>query len=177
MARVTVEDCIEIVSNRFDLVLMASQRARAISAGAPLTVDRDNDKNPVVALREIAETTVEIDALEDSLIRSLQRHVDFDEPEEEETAVEDGEALPAPVGEAPTVQNPSTDDPLAASLAALEVSYGAEEVEPEEGELDAAVEESVRSGPAADADDVSGSGETAGDQPEAPEKPGESGQN
>ena len=81
------------------------------------------------------------------------------------------------MGEAPTVQNPSTDDPLAASLAALEVSYGAEEVEPEEGELDAAVEESVRSGPAADADDVSGSGETAGDQPEAPEKPGESGQN
>ena len=75
MARVTVEDCIEIVSNRFDLVLMASQRARAISAGAPLTVDRDNDKNPVVALREIAETTVEIDALEDSLIPVSYTHL------------------------------------------------------------------------------------------------------
>jgi len=86
MARVTVEDCVERIPNRFDLVMRASQRARSISAGAQLTVDRDNDKNPVVALREIADKTVDIDDLQEGLIRSLQKHVEFDEPEPEDEA-------------------------------------------------------------------------------------------
>ncbi len=83
MARVTVEDCVLKVPNRFDLVLVASQRSRDISAGAPLTVERDNDKNPVIALREIAEETVSIEALSDALIQGMQRYVEIDEPEEE----------------------------------------------------------------------------------------------
>ncbi len=82
MARVTVEDCVEKVSNRFELVLLAGQRARAMSAGAALTIDRDNDKNPVVALREIAEETVKSDDLREDFIHSMQRHVEVDEPEE-----------------------------------------------------------------------------------------------
>lgn len=84
MARVTVEDCILKVPNRFDLVMLAAQRARNISAGAGLTIERDNDKNPVIALREIADETVELDGLEDSLIKSLQKYVEMDEPEEDE---------------------------------------------------------------------------------------------
>ncbi len=82
MARVTVEDCVVKVPNRFDLVLVAAQRAREITAGAPLTLDRDDDKNPVVALREIAEDSVPLDKLQDSLIRGMQKHVEIDEPEE-----------------------------------------------------------------------------------------------
>lgn len=84
MARVTVEDCVVKVPNRFELVLVAAQRGRDISAGSPLTVERDNDKNPVVALREIAEDTVETDVLRNSLVSSLQKHVEVDEPEEDE---------------------------------------------------------------------------------------------
>ena len=83
MARVTVEDCVEKVPNRFELVALAAQRARHISAGAALTVDRDNDKNPVVSLREIAEETVQLDELKEDLIKSLQRHVEQDEPEDD----------------------------------------------------------------------------------------------
>jgi DNA-directed RNA polymerase subunit omega len=81
MARVTVEDCIDKVENRFDLVLLASHRARTISSGAPITIDRDNDKNPVVALREIAETTVSPADLKEELVHSLQKYVEVDEPE------------------------------------------------------------------------------------------------
>lgn len=84
MARITVEDCVLRIPNRFKLVLLASQRGRDISAGAPLSVERDNDKNPVVALREIAEETIDIDGLQQSLIHGLQRHVEKDEPEEDE---------------------------------------------------------------------------------------------
>lgn len=83
MARVTVEDCVLKVPNRFELVLLAGQRARAISAGAALTVDRDNDKNPVVALREIADETVPLDGLQNALIKGLQKQVENDEPEED----------------------------------------------------------------------------------------------
>ncbi|GAB4521161.1 MAG: DNA-directed RNA polymerase subunit omega [Amphiplicatus sp.] len=82
MARVTVEDCVEKVSNRFDLVLLAAHRARVLSSGAPLLVDRDNDKNPVVALREIADGALGPDAIEEDLVASLQKHIDSDEPEE-----------------------------------------------------------------------------------------------
>src|SRR5512134_909397 len=83
MARVTVEDCIDKVENRFELVLLASHRARMISSGAPLTIDRDNDKNPVVALREIADETVAPGDLKEELIHSLQKYVEVDEPEPE----------------------------------------------------------------------------------------------
>ena len=82
MARVTVEDCVVRVPNRFELVLLAAQRAREITSGAPLTLDRDDDKNPVVALREIADDTVGLDHLNDSLVRGMQKHVEIDEPEE-----------------------------------------------------------------------------------------------
>ena len=83
MARVTVEDCIDKVDNRFDLVLLASHRARMISSGGPITIDRDNDKNPVVALREIADQTVSPEDLKEDLIHSLQKYVEVDEPEAE----------------------------------------------------------------------------------------------
>jgi DNA-directed RNA polymerase subunit omega len=82
MARVTVEDCVPKVPNRFELVLLAAQRAREITAGAPLTLDRDDDKNPVVALREIADETVGLDHLRGSVVRGMQKHVEIDEPEE-----------------------------------------------------------------------------------------------
>lgn len=83
MARITVEDCIRIESNRFNLVIYASRRARNISAGATLTVSRDNDKNPVVALREIADCTVPIDTLKENIIKGMQRHFIRDEAEQE----------------------------------------------------------------------------------------------
>ena len=83
MARVTVEDCIDKVENRFELVLLASHRARLISSGAPLTVGRDRDKNPVVALREIADETLTPEDLKEQLIHSLQKYVEVDEPEAE----------------------------------------------------------------------------------------------
>ncbi|MCM2291980.1 DNA-directed RNA polymerase subunit omega [Allorhizobium sp. BGMRC 0089] len=88
MARVTVEDCIDKVDNRFELVLLASHRARQISQGASITVDRDNDKNPVVALREIADETLSPDDLKEDLIHSLQKHVEVDEPEHEGVATD-----------------------------------------------------------------------------------------
>ena len=83
MARVTVEDCIDKVENRFELVLLASHRARLISSGSPLTIDRDRDKNPVVALREIADQTIATDDLKEQLIHSMQKYVEVDEPEAE----------------------------------------------------------------------------------------------
>ena len=90
MARVTVEDCIDKVDNRFELVMMASQRARKIGSGAPLTIERDNDKNPVVALREIAEETVDVADLKEELTRSHQRMVAYEE-EDEQIDLMDGE--------------------------------------------------------------------------------------
>ena len=83
MARVTVEDCIIKVPNRFDLVMVAAQRARDISSGAALTIERDNDKNPVVALREIADTTIDLEALSNSVVQGLRKHVETEEPVEE----------------------------------------------------------------------------------------------
>ena len=99
MARVTVEDCVEKVPNRFDLVMLAAQRAREIATGATLTVDRDRDKNPVVALREIADETVELDGLENGLIKGLQKQVDIEEPEDEAELQELLAAAPAAVEE------------------------------------------------------------------------------
>ena len=83
MARVTVEDCVDKVPNRFELVMLAAHRAREITAGAPLTVDRDNDKNPVVSLREIAEETQQADGLRERMIESHQTQIEVDEPEED----------------------------------------------------------------------------------------------
>jgi DNA-directed RNA polymerase subunit omega len=83
MARVTVEDCIDKVDNRFDLILMASHRARAVSSGAQILVERDNDKNPVVALREIAESKLAPNDLKEDVIHALQKQVEVDEPEAE----------------------------------------------------------------------------------------------
>ena len=82
MARVTVEDCVDKVPNRFDLVLLSGYRARQLSGGAETMVDRDRDKNPVVALREIAETKLDQAVLKDSLIQGMQKHADIDKPEE-----------------------------------------------------------------------------------------------
>ena len=100
MARVTVEDCVDKVPNRFDLVMLAAHRARALSAGAPITVERDDDKNPVVALREIADQTVRPDDLREEAIESRQRHIEVDEPEE------DNMALLMGGGDAPQAQQP-----------------------------------------------------------------------
>ncbi|WP_238366808.1 DNA-directed RNA polymerase subunit omega [Mesobacterium pallidum] len=87
MARVTVEDCVDKVPNRFELVMLAAHRAREISSGAPLTVDRDNDKNPVVSLREIAEETQTADDLRERLIESNQTQIEVDEPEDDSMAL------------------------------------------------------------------------------------------
>lgn len=87
MARVTVEDCVDKVPNRFELVMLAAHRAREVSAGAPITIDRDNDKNPVVALREIAEETQSADELRERLIESNQTQIEIDEPEEDQMAL------------------------------------------------------------------------------------------
>ena len=83
MARVTVEDCVLKIPNRFDLVMLAAQRARNIASGAPLTIEKDNDKSPVVALREIAEETIDLEQLGENLVTGLQKHVETDEPEED----------------------------------------------------------------------------------------------
>lgn len=90
MARVTVEDCIDKVTNRFELVMVAAQRARKIGSGAPLTIERDNDKNPVVALREIADETIEVEDMKEELVRSHQRMVAYEE-EDESIDLMDGE--------------------------------------------------------------------------------------
>jgi DNA-directed RNA polymerase subunit omega len=96
MARLTVEDCIGRVPNRFELVMVSSHRARELSAGSPPLVEKENDKNPVIALREIAEGVVDLEHLRTGLIHGMQRQVEVDEPEEES-------ALTLPVGEpAPT---------------------------------------------------------------------------
>ena len=87
MARVTVEDCVDKVPNRFDLVMLAAHRARSVADGAPITIDRDNDKNPVVALREIADETMGADDLREQLIESYQQYVEVDEPEEDNMAL------------------------------------------------------------------------------------------
>ena len=97
MARVTVEDCVERIPNRFDLVMLAAQRSRDISSGAPLTLDRDNDKNPVVSLREIADETIDLLVLSESLVQSMQKHIEVDEPEEDNPEFD----MPSlPIGEA-----------------------------------------------------------------------------
>ncbi|KIC39971.1 DNA-directed RNA polymerase subunit omega [Ruegeria sp. ANG-R] len=97
MARVTVEDCVDKVPNRFELVMLAAHRAREISAGGPITVDRDNDKNPVVSLREIADETQSADELRERLIEANQTQIEVDEPEEDQMALLMGAESDKPV--------------------------------------------------------------------------------
>ncbi|MEM7444670.1 MAG: DNA-directed RNA polymerase subunit omega [Pseudomonadota bacterium] len=116
MARVTVEDCVERVPNRFDLVMFAGQRARNITAGEDLTVERDNDKNPVVALREIADETVDLDGLKENLVRGHQKFIGMeDEPEEEIIEFMAGEEEAAGVAQADTELVAGTDQVAEAS--------------------------------------------------------------
>ena len=123
MARVTVEDCVVKVPNRFELVLLAAQRAREITSGAPLTLDRDDDKNPVIALREIADETVRLDHLKDSLVRGMQKHVEMDEPEEapdlEQTLFGVGDPTGPAIGE-DSIDDRALDEELEEDLLAVE---------------------------------------------------------
>ena len=97
MARVTVEDCVDKVPNRFELVILAAHRAREVAAGAPITVDRDNDKNPVVALREIADETQGADDLRERLIESMRTQNEVDMPEDDDMALRMGAQADRPV--------------------------------------------------------------------------------
>ena len=126
MARVTVEDCVERVPNRFELVLLAAQRARNISRGEELTVDRDNDKNPVVALREIADETIELDKIEQDLVKSLSRAPE-PEPADEEV-----------LDLIPTDQNIFGLQDVAAEEEAANLPAESEEMSPED--IEAAIE-------------------------------------
>ncbi len=140
MARVTVEDCILKIPNRFRLVMLAAQRARDLSVGSPLTVERDNDKDPVVALREIAEGTIAADDLEVGLIEGLQKHLDVDEPEDESAellAVE--EELAATAGTDLIADGVPVEDPVAEETA--EEDGAAAAGEEEAGEEEAGDEE------------------------------------
>ncbi len=116
MARVTVEDCVDKVENRFELVMVASQRARKISSGAPLTIERDNDKNPVIALREIAEETVAVADMKEELIQTYQKIVESDDEDDSVIDLMDGEeewATMAAAGGAPAIEGaeaPAEDD-------------------------------------------------------------------
>ncbi len=112
MARVTVEDCVQKIPNRFDLVMVAAHRARQLSSGAALTVERDNDKNPVIALREIADETIDTDQIGESLIQSMRKHVEFDEPAEEELDLltSEHELLGAVAESVPAVVADEADD-------------------------------------------------------------------
>lgn len=139
MARVTVEDCVLKIPNRFQLVMMAAQRSRELSVGGELTVDRDNDKNPVVALREIADETIPLEDLEEAVVEGLQRNIDVDEIVEEEdddmlqvtealnelaglVDTGDASAPDAPAADAPVSDAPAAEagDPMAALSAGFE---------------------------------------------------------
>lgn len=128
MARVTVEDCIVKIPNRFELVMLAAQRAREISAGAPLVVERDNDKNPVVSLREIADGVVNVDTLQQSLVTGLQKHVETEEPEEDmmELLAADTQVAGVPY-----------DGPAEAIEDEMQIEGGDEPAPPADGDQDA----------------------------------------
>ena len=123
MARVTVEDCVEKIPNRFELVMMAAQRSRELSVGGELPVDRDNDKNPVVALREIADETISVPDLEEELILGLQRHGDTDDPEEEAEELLAMEEELAATAEAELAALAESADAASAATAAAEEKF------------------------------------------------------
>ncbi len=129
MARVTVEDCVQKIPNRFELVMLAAQRARHISAGAPLAVDRDNDKNPVVALREIAEEAVTLPELEESLIKGMQKYVQMEESIEDlDPAVPEAMQLSAMGATAGASDDDDGDDTLDVDDGADPATMGADVV-------------------------------------------------
>jgi DNA-directed RNA polymerase subunit omega len=132
MARVTVEDCIDKVENRFDLVLLASHRARMVSSGAQITVDRDNDKNPVVALREIADETISPGDLKEDLIHSLQKYVEIDEPESETVPLIGGSGEGVDADDTEVTVDRMTEEELLKGLEGLTPP----EQEPEQPETD-----------------------------------------
>lgn len=121
MARVTVEDCVLKIPNRFELVMLAGQRARDISSGSRLTVERDNDKNPVVALREIADETVDLDSLRNAVVTGLQKHVEVDEPEEDEIDLMSGRDLLLDAGGESVMDDDAGDDGLTIHEDAVEM--------------------------------------------------------
>ena len=128
MARITVEDCVTRIPNRFELVMLAAQRARDMSAGAPLTVERDNDKNPVVALREIADDTVDLDHLRYELIHGLRRHVEIEEQPEDDLVV--AYQQEQPVIEHDALLLVDTDDGFELPLGPTDVEDGDEDDQP-----------------------------------------------
>ena len=134
MARVTVEDCVDKIENRFELVLLAGHRARQISSGGEITVPRDNDKNPVVALREIAEETLSPGDLEEDLIHSLQKQVEVDEPEGEMIEVDELPEVPEMPEPAMMADTPDTAEPEVTfdSLSEEELLAGIEGLVPPE---------------------------------------------
>jgi DNA-directed RNA polymerase subunit omega len=143
MARVTVEDCVVKVPNRFELVLLAAQRAREITSGAPLTLDRDDDKNPVVALREIADETVGLIQLKDSVVRGMQKHVEIDEPEE----THELEVDPLTFGvAAPIASFDGEEEAEEAELAADEGGLEADEAEALDDDIGDALAEEILTG-------------------------------
>jgi len=137
MARVTVEDCIPRVPNRFDLVVLAAQRARDIGAGARLTLERDDDKNPVVALREIAEGSVTAPELEEAVLKGLQKFVEVEEPEEETELLKVGDLSEALVRDAEAAAETAKE---AAAEAAMEAVTDAETEADTEAEADTETE-------------------------------------
>lgn len=149
MARVTVEDCVLKVPNRFELVLVSSQRAREIGSGVPMLVDRDNDKNPVVSLREIADTDISIEGLRETLIKNHQKVIEVEEEEEEILDVMEGEA------EWAAVANQSAEGELAGAGLSEDAEAGADA----DADEDDSVEETVAQASAAGADATEGDDE------------------
>ncbi len=132
MARVTVEDCVDKVTNRFELILLASHRSRMISSGSGLTIERDNDKNPVVALREIAEQRISPEDMKEDLIHSLQKHVEIDEPEPETAPLLTSNLSPTS-GRVILGQDSTADDaPVAESMTEDQLLRGMERLVPVE---------------------------------------------
>ena len=134
MARVTVEDCVDKVENRFELILVASHRARMISSGSKITVERDNDKNPVVALRELAETTVSPGDLKEDLIHSLQKYVEVDEAEPEEPLIGTSNAT-VDSGDTEVTSERMTEEDLLKGIEGLAREEPEEELQEEDANL------------------------------------------
>jgi DNA-directed RNA polymerase subunit omega len=139
MARVTVEDCVVKVPNRFELVLLAAQRAREITSGVPLSIDRDDDKNPVVALREIADETISLPHLKEAVVRGMQKQIEIDEPEE----THELEVDPSLFGVAPPGGARLDEEGYDTSLRRFEDVDVADEIEAEEAVEDQALDQGL----------------------------------
>ena len=133
MARVTVEACVTIIPNRFELVLLASQRARDISAGVPLTVEKDNDKNPVIALREVADQTIDFEELRRHIVHGVNRHADLNFEDDNILALTE-EAMSDISGDASSIQEVEYES----DEEEIEASADDSDAEPDDSEIDAA---------------------------------------